>query len=55
MAFSVIPAKLHKPQLPSSVISRTELLNDSDLASVILVSAPAGSGKSTIISAWLSE
>ncbi|HSP47233.1 MAG TPA: hypothetical protein VLN47_04060, partial [Clostridiaceae bacterium] len=47
--------KLHKPQLPDIVISRTDLLKDSDRASVILVSAQAGSGKSTIISAWLSE
>jgi LuxR family maltose regulon positive regulatory protein len=51
----VLPEKLHKPQLSDSVISRTELLKDSQWASVILVSAPAGSGKSTVISAWLSE
>lgn len=55
MAFTVLPVKLHRPQLPDTVISRTELLKDSDWARVILVSAPAGSGKSTIISAWLSE
>lgn len=55
MIVPVLTAKLHKPQLPDNVISRTELLKDSDKASVILVSAQAGSGKSTIISAWLSE
>src|SRR5665647_2169703 len=55
MAFSVIPAKLYKRQISDSVISRTELLKDSHWASIILVFAPAGSGKSTIISAWLSE
>ncbi len=55
MAFSVLSTKLHKPQLPDSVISRVELLKDSYRASVILVSAQAGSGKSTIISSWLSE
>jgi LuxR family maltose regulon positive regulatory protein len=55
MRSPVLATKLHKPQLPDIVISRTELLKDSDRASVILVSAQAGSGKSTIISAWLSE
>ena len=47
--------KLNKPQLPDHVISRTELLKDSKSANVILVSAQAGSGKSTLVSAWLSE
>jgi len=51
----VLMAKLHKPQLPDHVITRTELMKDGDKASVILVSAQAGSGKSTIVSAWLSE
>ena len=55
MTFSVLSTKLHKPQLPDSVISREELLKDCDWASVILVSAQAGSGKSTVVSAWLSE
>lgn len=55
MTFSVLPTKLHKPQLSDSVISRTELLTNSQWASVILVSAQAGSGKSTIISDWLSK
>lgn len=55
MIVPVLTAKLHKPQLPDNVISRTELLKDSDKASVILVSAQAGSGKSTIVSAWLAE
>ena len=55
MILPLLKAKLHKPQLPDNVISRTELLRDSDKASVILVSAQAGSGKSTIVSAWLAE
>ncbi len=55
MAFSILPTKLHKPQLTDSVIPRSELLKNSNLASVILVSAQAGSGKSTIVSSWLSE
>jgi len=48
-------SKLHRPQLPNNIISRVELLKDCHWANVILVSAQAGSGKSTIISAWLSE
>ncbi len=55
MAFTVLSAKLHKPQVSDNFVSRVELLKDCDLANVVLVSAQAGSGKSTIISAWLSE
>ena len=55
MKFSLLPEKLHKPEVSDSVISRTDLLKDSHWASVILVSAPAGSGKTTIVSEWLSE
>lgn len=54
MISPVLATKLQKPLLPDNVISRTDLLKDSDQASVILVSAQAGSGKSTIVSAWLS-
>jgi LuxR family maltose regulon positive regulatory protein len=55
MKFSLLPEKLNQPQLPDNVISRTELLKGSQWASVILVSAPAGAGKSTIVSEWLAE
>lgn len=55
MTFSVLPTKLHKPQLSDSRISRTELLSNSQWATVILVCAQAGSGKSTIVSDWLSK
>lgn len=55
MELPVLTTKLHKPQLPGNVISREILLKNSRWASVILVSAQAGSGKSTAISAWLSE
>lgn len=51
----VLTTKLQTPQLPDNYISRTEILKDSKKASVILVSAQAGSGKSSIISAWLKE
>lgn len=55
MKFSLLTTKLQKPQLPNSVISRYDLLKGSMDASVILVSAQAGSGKSTVVSNWLSE
>ena len=55
MMFPVLMTKLHKPSLPDSAVSREVLLTDSGWASVILVSAQAGSGKSTVVSAWLSE
>lgn len=55
MIVPVLTSKLHKPQLPDNMVLRTGLLKDSNRASVILVSAQAGSGKSTIVSAWLSE
>lgn len=55
MIIPVLTTKLDKPQLPDLVISRESLLKDCDWARVILVSAQAGSGKSTVVSAWLSE
>lgn len=51
----ILTTKLNKPQLPELVISKVSLLKDCDWAQVILVSAQAGSGKSTVVSAWLSE
>ena len=51
----ILTTKLNKPQLPKLVISKVPLLKDCDWAQVILVSAQAGSGKSTVVSAWLSE
>ncbi|MEI8199467.1 MAG: hypothetical protein WCG21_05375 [Eubacteriales bacterium] len=55
MELPVLMTKLHKPQLPGNVISRKILQKDSSWASVILVCAQAGSGKSTAVSAWISE
>ena len=54
MIIPVLTTKLNKPLLPDLVISRESLLKDCDWARVILVSAQAGSGKSTVVSAWLS-
>ena len=53
--YPLLMTKLHKPQSPDGAVSREILLADSHSASVILVSAQAGSGKSTVVSAWLSQ
>lgn len=55
MNIPILMTKLNKPKLPNIVTSKESLLKDSDWADMILVSAQAGSGKSTIVSAWLSE
>lgn len=51
----LILTKLHRPQIPPDHIHRTHLLNrlDQNRQPLILVSAPAGYGKSTLISCWL--
>ncbi len=53
MAIPVLMAKLHPPPLPAGMVPREEPLKNSAGAQVILVSAQAGSGKSTVVSAWL--
>jgi LuxR family transcriptional regulator, maltose regulon positive regulatory protein len=53
MAFPLLATKLNRPQLPDGLVPRGGLLSDSRWASLILVSAQAGSGKSTAVSAWL--
>ena len=55
MILPILAAKLHKAPLPEGVIPREGLMKGSRDADVILVSAQAGSGKSTIVSAWLSD
>lgn len=55
MDIPILMTKLNKPQIPELVTSRESLLKDCDWADMILVSAQAGSGKSTVVSAWLSE
>jgi len=51
----VIRAKLGVPRLPVDVVSRPRLLEKLDApgARVVLVSAPAGSGKTVLIQDWL--
>lgn len=55
MGMPVLLAKLHPPPPPEHMIPRGDLLKGNQSADVILVSAQAGSGKSTIMSAWLSD
>ena len=53
MVIPVLMAKLHPPPPPAGMVPREEPLKNSAGAQVILVSAQAGSGKSTVVSAWL--
>lgn len=53
MKIPLLATKLNKPQLPNPLIIRDSLLKNCELSNVILVSAQAGSGKSTAVSAWL--
>ena len=46
-------SKLQKPQLPANFVPRAALNRKLDQNPVVLVSASAGSGKSTAVSAWL--
>lgn len=55
MILPILATKLNKPPMPEGVIPREGLMKGSRDADVILVSAQAGSGKSTIVSAWLSD
>lgn len=55
-ALQLIRTKLNRPRVSSSVVPRTSLcarLNLAAASPLILVSAPAGYGKSTLISTWL--
>ncbi len=52
----LLQTKLHRPRLPKDLVNRTrliELLNHNIDRPLILVCAPAGFGKSTLISNWL--
>jgi len=52
----LLKTKLHRPSLPKDLVTRTrliDLLNDDINRPLILVCAPAGFGKSTLVSSWL--
>jgi LuxR family maltose regulon positive regulatory protein len=54
----IIDAKLHPPQLRPDWVARPRLLQELDeavLRPVVLVAAPAGFGKTTLITQWLAD
>ena len=54
----ILKTKLHRPRLPKDLITRTRLveqLNQDSHLPLILVCAPAGFGKSTLVSNWLKQ
>src|SRR5690349_761773 len=54
----LLASKLHVPQLRAKLIPRPhviEILDQGTRRSLTLISAPAGSGKTTILSAWLRD
>jgi len=55
-ALTLIQTKFHKPRITTNLVERprlVELLSSRMRRKLTLVSAPAGYGKSTLISAWL--
>jgi len=51
----LIQTKLHRPPLPFDLVPRprlTQLLDSHTLSPLILISAPAGYGKSTLAKSW---
>lgn len=58
MISNLLGTKLHQPSLPSKRVERTNLIHDLNKSLVAgrtltLISAPAGFGKSTLVSEWL--
>lgn len=55
---TLLRTKLHRPEVSSDFVPRPELVARLNLAfkrKLVLVSAPAGFGKSTLVSAWLGQ
>jgi LuxR family maltose regulon positive regulatory protein len=58
MPYSVLKTKLYRPQVRAGVVSRRRLIDRLQAGmdgSLILLSAPAGFGKTTLICDWLSQ
>ncbi len=55
MTLSIMPTKLQKPQFPPDMVVKPETTRLLSTAKIIIVSAQAGSGKSTSVSHWLSN
>ena len=54
--YQVLPTKLHPPLLQKELVPREDLiqlLNEGLNRRCILISAPAGFGKTTLINSWL--
>ena len=52
----LLPTKFYFPPVPSGFVARPQLLEKLDEAlthRLTLVSAPAGAGKTTLVSAWV--
>ena len=55
-ASPLLPTKLFIPVLGADLVERTRLLgtmNDTQRARLVLVSAPAGAGKTTLVTQWV--
>ena len=54
---SLLRTKLQPPRMSSDVVKRTRIVDclDMDEKTITLVSAPAGFGKSTIVTSWMSS
>jgi LuxR family maltose regulon positive regulatory protein len=55
MTLSIMPTKLQKPQIPKDAVVKNEETLQLSAARINIVCAQAGSGKSTIVSHWLSQ
>ena len=54
---TLLQTKLHRPRLPNDLVTRSrlvKLLNQDINHQLILVCAPAGFGKTTLVGNWLS-
>lgn len=53
MSLAMIPTKLQKPQVPASVVMKEDVFQKLSKSNISVISAQAGSGKSTAVSYWL--
>jgi LuxR family transcriptional regulator, maltose regulon positive regulatory protein len=57
-SYQILPTKLNRPPLRTDIIVRPDLiskLNEGLNKRLILISAPAGFGKTTLVNSWLAE
>lgn len=53
MSLAMMPTKLQKPHVPASVVMKEDVIQKLSRSSISVISAQAGSGKSTAVSYWL--